>query len=65
MKLKTCIVAVFAIGCITGIELMALAHGLNGTALGGSLAAIGAVLGWVLKMVSDKAKNGKSNRHTL
>ena len=48
-----------AIGCIAGLEVVAICHGINGTTFSLAIAAISGLGGYELKILRDKVKEGK------
>lgn len=52
--MKTLIITLFAIACITALEVLAISKGMNGTLLAGAVAVIAGLGGY-----SARAKLGK------
>lgn len=60
LGLNLTIVVVTAMACITGIMLVALSKGLDGTLTTGSLALLAGIPTWfITKKVAEKKQNGK------
>lgn len=59
LKPSIWLIYMFAILCITSIELYALSLGHNGYYLSATMAAIGAVLGYLTKTLKELKSQGK------
>lgn len=42
---------------IVGLEVLALRHGINGTALAAAVAALGAIAGYLIRLATVRIKN--------
>lgn len=51
---------IFAILCITGLEIVALTTGINGAIFGVAIAAIAGLGGYEIKVLRDKRKGGNN-----